>query len=210
MKFLLSASALLLFSASAFSSTTFQVQVGNILDSSGANVAAGTVGVLMISTTDANFAGSSNYADLVGLQLTAGQAVGDDIIAAVFQAGDLGGVIGFGDLVTVNYTGNISQNDQLALLWFPGVTSTGAVLGAAQSEYGFFRSDSVSANSGGDTSFVLPADTGAALTLAYFDSGVAAGSGVAPGDLRAQGVPEPSRAVLAGLGLLGLFFRRRR
>ncbi len=94
--------------------------------------------------------------------------------------------------ISVNYGSGIDPSDAFAIVWFDGDGSNG-------SKYGFF-------NYGG----VLPADGLVAADMTAPFVGVepirAADNtigGAAP-------IPEPSRAVLAGLGLLGLFFRRRR
>lgn len=206
---------IILFAGVAQASTTYNVQIGNILDSSGSNVALGTVGILVVDTQNNGFAGSSpsTYTDLIGLALSSGQSVGDDIIVGVYQASDLGGVIGFNDSTVVNYTGNITDADKLALYWFPGVTTVGATLGAGQSSMGFFRSDTVSIDSGGSFAFILPSDTGALGSLAYFDSTVVPSSGISSSQLQAQSisaVPEPSRILFLALGGMGLLMRRRR
>ena len=88
---------------------------------------------------------------------------------------------GLMNTVQLNLVGDVGTGDAAGLLWLPGTTAAGQ-------SFGFF-----------DLSTTLPSD---AATISP--------SSVAGRATNVIGVPEPSRAVLAGLGLLGLFFRRRR
>lgn len=88
---------------------------------------------------------------------------------------------GLMNTVQLNLTGPVGTGDPAGLLWFPGTTAAGQA-------FGFF-----------DLATSLPSD-GATISP----------SSTAGRATNVIGIPEPSRAVLAGLGLMGLFFRRRR
>lgn len=88
---------------------------------------------------------------------------------------------GLMNTVQLNLAGDVGAGDSAALAWFPGTTALGQA-------FGLF-----------DLATVLPSD----------------GSTISPASTAGRanlviGVPEPSRAVLAGLGLFGMLFRRRR
>lgn len=215
MKKVILSSISLLLVATASASTTFQIQTGDILNVAGSNVPLSSIGVLVVDTSSNGFGGSTQLTGLswVGKTLGVGQfgADADDLIVGVFQAADLGGVVGFGDTVVVNYSGAVTSGDRLGLFWFPTLSTVGGVVPANLSQMGFFQSDLANGASGGTSGMVLPADTGALLTLAYFDSGVVGPSGVAPSALQAFSlVPEPGRVATLSLALAFGLLRRRR
>ncbi len=97
-------------------------------------------------------------------------------------------------LVGLPLTGGVLAGQKFALMWFDTTTSNDG------DKYGFMT----------DASFVLPADS----QTVNFNAAVL---GVDPIRLAsntlgtvAAPVPEPSRMMLLGFGLIGLFFRRRR
>ena len=91
---------------------------------------------------------------------------------------------GFFNTVKFDLSSPVGTTDAVGLLWLgDGTTANG-------DSFGFQ-----------DIGNTLPGD-GADITSGFTASGALASNVI--------GVPEPSRAVLAGLGLLGLFFRRRR
>lgn len=204
----------------ASASTSFQTYIGDIQTSAGVNVSDGTVGILVADyNNDNNFAGSTagTYSSIVGTVLTAGSSIGADRIVGIYTA--LGGL--FTDTISVSYSGTlgngVASGTKLALYWFPGQVSGGVLQAASvtqsptgQSQMGFFRSDATD-SLGGDQAFVLPADSGAFLNLYY--GSPSQGGNTPQASFQAfnlSAVPEPSRAMLAGLGLMGLVIRRRR
>jgi hypothetical protein len=91
---------------------------------------------------------------------------------------------GFFNNVKFDLSSPVGTGDAAGLLWFAeGTTNSG-------DHFGFQ-----------DIGSVLPGD-GSDITSGFTATGALASNVI--------GIPEPSRAVLAGLGLMGLFFRRRR
>jgi hypothetical protein len=85
---------------------------------------------------------------------------------------------------------NVTTGDKFAIIWFDATPSEG-------SAYGLYHNP---------TAFLLPA-SGASVNLS---SNFAGNDSVKAANLNFTAVPEPSRALLFGLGLIGLFIRRRR
>lgn len=148
-------------------------QVGQLLRADTTTpVPAGSVVILVADTDKATSPGLANP---LGTTLRAGSTLGGasgDLIVGVYQASDLGdGVIGvdFGG-TTLAYTGALTAGTDLYLLWFPGVSTVGNVVGSAQ-PFGAYRSDTVDRNGGSDIAFVTPSD-GATVTLNAFDTGL--------------------------------------
>lgn len=212
----------------AQASVSIAFESGVIRDSSGTAVPVGTIGIVVVDSLGNGFAGtqsgamtSSSYAGLVGLQLSAGQSVGDDVILGVFQATDVD-VDGTAPLDRVfsgtllngyNYSGNIGAGDQLAIYWFPGVTTVGETLTAGQTEAGFYRNSANDLASNSQIGFVLPSDGSSNNLFAYDSNLTGDGGSASPSALTAVAIaaaPEPSRVLLLGLGALGLVTRRRR
>jgi hypothetical protein len=103
-----------------------------------------------------------------------------------------GGPGTFGNLA-LTYTG-ISAGQKFALIWFNDNTAeTGDV-----DKYGFFY----------DSSFILPSDSGGSTPMGGVFAGPETSDKLA--NITFAAVPEPSRMILLGFGLLGVFFRRRR
>lgn len=95
-------------------------------------------------------------------------------------------------------TGGIGSGDAFSLIWFDGAS-------AANSYYGML------ANTGPTAAFTLPNDGDTVSYAAYFAGTTA--DPIKAANLQFPGaapVPEPSRMMLLGFGLIGLFFRRRR
>lgn len=132
------------------------------------------------STNDLYFAAANVSSDSSGFGLTGTGA---------------GGPGTFGNFA-LTYTG-ISAGQKFALIWFNDNTAeTGGT-----DKYGFFY----------DASFVLPADAGGSTPMGAIFAGPEASDKLANITLAGPApIPEPSRALLFGFGLLGVFFRRRR
>ena len=87
-----------------------------------------------------------------------------------------------------NGSNGVSAGDSFAIIWFDTNSMNG-------SKYGFLT----------DPIFTVPNDT---ATISVASAAVFSSS--AGPSLNILGVPEPSRIILAGLGLVGFIFRRRR
>lgn len=216
--------AFLMASNAAFASISIQLQVGSLRTQAGSIVAPGTIAVL-VSDTNGFSSQSTLETELLGKTLSVGTTFSDfGKILGVFNASDLSGngEIGLGgnipslDLAALGLTGSANNTTatDLAVLWFPGLTTVGSTLSQGQS-FGFYRSDTTDPLSGGDMSFNVPTD-GFPYTLAAYDNTLGGGGNgsVLPSTFNATGtvgaVPEPSRSMLAVLGLACLIGRRKR
>ncbi|MCX6840474.1 MAG: PEP-CTERM sorting domain-containing protein [Verrucomicrobia bacterium] len=207
-----------LFSHQAMGTVTLDIQTANLRTSGGTVVPANTT-MILVSDTDgfSSLAGLSN--ELLNLNLAVGSTFGTNSkILNVLGASDLNsGDFGYNqnksyDLTALGLTGGTgTSGTDLAILWFPGLTGTAAqTLGNGQS-FGFYRSDIVDGPSGGSFSFNMPTD-GSTTSIYALDTNL--GGGIAPSTFNATGtvgaVPEPSRSMLAALGLACLIGRRKR
>lgn len=96
---------------------------------------------------------------------------------------------GFMNTVQFDLAGSVGTGDPLGLLWFSEGTTT------AGSHFGF----------------QVPQFSGSDMTVPNDGANITSGVGTTPGrGTLVIGVPEPSRMMLLGLGLVGVFFRRRR
>lgn len=115
--------------------------------------------------------------------LTADQSFGGAFTDSGGVTGTAGGVSG----VTVTYNNGIASGQSFQLIWFDTNLQTAGVLSSSE--------------------FLIPADTGAALTVDDIFIGedvVRAATGLSFGV-----IPEPSTALLGAIGALGLLRRRR-
>jgi hypothetical protein len=198
------------FSARATVILTFES--GNIQQSPGVNIPIGSLAVLV---ADKNGDGFATTTSITGSTLSVGNSLGgtDNEILRTFNAFDLGGLIGFADTFSINYSGALNQGDAFALFWFPTLSTVGASVNGGTS-YGFYRTDLVDAVSGSNIDFHAPVD-GFSYTLAAYDNSNFPGAVASQLDLTAAltavAVPEPATYVLFVAGFAGLAaFRRRR
>jgi hypothetical protein len=162
-----------------------------------ANVPVGNRFVIIVDSAlnGLGFGASTSGVATAG-SLAVGQLFGGDEIIATGTIGSLAGraaatVVNNLLLEVAPYAGK-----QFALVWFDTITNTTAV---DASNYGFFR----------DAGWIIPSAAG---SYGFAASGSDFIQGTAPGaaTLSIGAVPEPSRMILLGFGLLGVFFRRRR
>lgn len=190
------------------------------LRTSGGSIIPTNTTMILVSDTDGFSIPSLLDTELSGLTLTAGSTFGSGgKILNVLGATDLsGGAFGYNasqvfDLSALGLTGGVgTSGTDLAILWFPGLTGTASQTLANGQSYGFYRSDSIDAGSGGSFSFNMAPD-GSNHSIYALDTNL--GGGIATSNFNATGtvggaVPEPSRSMLALLGLASLVVRRRR
>lgn len=209
----------------AHASVTIQLNVASLRDSGGSVIPANTT-IVLVADTNGFSNGAALGAELSGLNLTAGNTFGDGgKIVGVFSASDLNaGDIGLSgtlnnlDLAAFGLTGGAgTAGSDLAVLWFPNLTGTGTQTLANGQSFGFYRSDTIDADSYGGTapsdaiSFNVPTD-GGSYQLTALDSNL---DGSVPNssltaNLTVTAVPEPSRLAFLFLGLAGLITRRKR
>jgi len=211
--------ATVFFAHQARATVNLDIQTGALRTSGGAVVTINTTAVL-VSDTDGFSDLTTLSAELLGLNLTVGSTFGSGSkILSIIGTTDIDGSNRFGyvdnatyNLTTLGLTGAAgTAGTDLAILWFPGLTGTGARTLTNSQSFGFYRSDSIDTLSGGTFTFNMPADT-AAESIYALDTNI--GGGLPPSTFNAAGtvgaVPEPSRSMLALIGLTCLLGRRKR
>jgi hypothetical protein len=215
----------MLFASSAEATVTLQFNgsfntgiLSNLANAAG-TVSNGMRWGVIISTADASFAGSGTNYDAYAAGVTSsgflsfGGGVTDDYYipgtltadsSALLEgdfttAGgngsivdDLAGIALTGDLAGLGLGAGITSGDRFALIWFSDNTSLDG------SSYGLIT----------DPSFVIPSNG----ALQDYGAAFAGPDSIRPANntFGATVIPEPSRMMLLGFGLVGLFFRRRR
>lgn len=208
--------ALLLAASSSEATISFILEADLLRNSTGAAAPDSSLFLLVSSTTNSTFdALSEGSLTSIGSLLN-----GDDRI--LFK-GDLSS---YGNgIMTVNPTLDLAnpllsgwtQNDPLALLWFPTLT-TGSSSIPAGTTYGLYTK---ALSSDGSDPWITPADGVTNHKLLFYTQG-GSGLDLSPGagatnlasvgnaSLTVGAIPEPSRSLLGLLGLGVLALRRRR
>lgn len=208
----LAALAFLFGQSTALADVTLQISQISVGRASGFANQAGTptngmgYGVV-VSTSSSAFAGGSYdvFDPTVNQFLKVGGVNTDDYyvtsglstVTSTATGGDPGGV---GSMTTINpvpFGGltNISAGDPFQLIWFDGTPGAGTF-------YGMLGNQSVIGE------FDIPADNAVYSVAPFFAGGTADPAKAA--SLQFAAIPEPSRMMLLGFGLVGLCFRRRR
>jgi hypothetical protein len=161
-------------------------------------VADGTLW-LLVASSDSSFGATSTNSVNAG-NINVGDTFGDanDVIFArgVTSSGGFPPASAKAQVDLSNFEATSFLNQAFALVWFSTLTNAATAV-ANNDTYGILT----------PANWDFPgSNTGSFAFGSEFTS--VDGSGTAS-DL-VVGIPEPSRAVLAGLGLMGLFFRRRR
>ncbi len=198
-RFLYLAAALVLLTASARASVTFQINSAGWGDATTSGVNGMAWGII-ISSDNAGFGGSflsdisSALVDFslpdLGNPSTPVQigSTGYYFARATTDTSSSGPpsfTNGYMGTANVNLTAPVGSGDPIGLLWFPSGTSNGSAFG--------FQ----------NLSMVMPSD-------GSNETNISTTPGLATNTIGVAGVPEPGRVMLALLGLLGLTLRRRR
>ena len=197
--------SLALASTSALATTNLTLFGGTLRDGAGNAMADGGLVLLVASTTDSIF--SSPLPDAT---ISVGSLFGgDDQIVGLFEVSSLNSGItgGYGTMLNINYSGNLTSGDALQLYWFPSLTLNSTSFGS-YTPYGTFRTDSIASDS--DIAWTLPSD-GATVTLNFFTASSGLGSEAdSLGNATLSTVPEPAMTVVLLGGAAGLFVVHRR
>ena len=104
--------------------------------------------------------------------------------------------------------GTVGSGTELRLVWFPTISSLATTPSNGDS-FGTFRTSNLGDLTGSDIAFIAPVD-GSTSGLLVLDTG--SGGTVTTGALSGGGsvIPEPSSSLLAGLGCMVFFLRRRK
>ena len=187
----------------------------DLLQTATAGTAAPSSGLVMLVANTSTTTGSfGNTAILQNAPLTVGSTImtGDVILKEWTLGTGSGNTPGaFYDTASgLNMSAfGAATGNPLALLWFPTLT-LGATSAAASTPYGIYTGP----GSTGSAAWTLPSDGSLVSLKMYTTNGalttgtIAASNGVASKTVTAA--PEPSRAILAGLGLGLITLRRRR
>jgi len=203
---ILSAAALVASSSTAMAEVSFLLNVDNVNDRSGTDVATGTGSWLLVADTN-----QDGFANITSGGVSVSDfASGDDLVIA---RGDFS-LFGTPGVATaapagLSFGNGWGEGDPLAFVWFPD-GGTDRATTANGDHYGLYTSAL-----GEDSSdpWITPADNTVDhnLTLVTSDSNFFFGAGsVDPGSVNANmTVPEPSVSLLGALSVLLLMRRRR-
>jgi MYXO-CTERM domain-containing protein len=207
--------AVIAMACTAKATVTFNINA-DLLQTATAGTAAPTSGLVMLvanTSTTGSFGSTSVQA---GAPLGVGANImTNDVILKEWSIGGSSGTAGAFYDTTGALSTSLTTGNPLALLWFPTLTTSSSTA-TASAPYGIYTGPGN--NGTGDTSaaWSVPA-AGSTVTLDMYTSNAAFGpynsplansAGVA--SLTVSGAPEPSRAILAALGMGALLLRRRR
>ena len=209
--------AVIVMACTAKASVTIAVNA-DLLQTATAGTAAPTSGLVMLVADTSTTSGSFNSSSIqAGTSLAVGANImTNDVILKEWSIGGSSGTAGaFYDTTNALSTSGLSTGNPLALLWFPTLTTSSSTA-TASAPYGIYTGPGN--NGSGDTSaaWSVPA-AGSTVTLDMYTANaafgpyngpLAASAGVA--SLTVSGAPEPSRAILAALGMGARLLRRRR
>jgi hypothetical protein len=195
--------AALLVGVQAHATTTFQVFAADLQLDNGMLMPTSGLVLLVVDSGANGFTVPAPGAS-VGLGAT---LAGDDVVVGRFDLSSSGtpGLLA-GDPAVVTYGGAITTGDALQLYWFPSLT-LGSASAPGGAKYGKYT-DAVGID--GSAAWALPADAGATLDLYFLTASQGGSNPDTAGRASFTVVPEPTTAMLVGLGLLGVLGIRRR
>jgi hypothetical protein len=227
-----------LLSMTAYSATSFSGSgvVGAKTATGLANVATGSLALLIVDMDDNGFLGLNPSTSTAGVLLsttfdpklsplsaglTVGTLFGGDRVATVTTTGASGSIANL--LGSQDITAYLGK--KFAVVWFDGLATTGAPANAPNgSKYGVIRGNdwtfpiadvagaltfNSSDNGGGTTLWQANGGSRAGLNVSGFGSTTGTDTAGTTASASFVIVPEPSAALLGALGALGLLRRRR-
>ncbi len=204
---------LLLYVPSLQATITFDLQGELLKNSSGVAIPTDSL-VLLVSDTTGN--GFANITDGSSLALNAFLNGGDDQVLARFDLSNsaTAGTL-FDFTAPLTLSGGWGVGDPLALLWFPTLKLADATASSG-AQYGLFSGPALD----GSNNWITPADGASGYKLWFYNADAVSlpdpppgshAGGLGNASLTVAGViPEPSRSLLALIGIAGVAFRRRR
>ncbi len=163
---------------------------GIVIDSAGDGFGAGGYDVFSQEANGFLSIGSvtdDDYYVTTGLSTNLASATGADAAVTAGAITQLSNILG--PSFPTSPAGNVTASDAFRIIWFESAPSNGTFYGMM-----------------GDASFLLPADG----NTTSFASAFVGNDPNKPANLQFGAVPEPSRLMLLGIGLVGVFARRRR
>jgi hypothetical protein len=188
--------------------------IGVLNNASGNPIDINSIGILVADLSN------GGISDPFGTTLSAGASFStnsNNLILSVLSAVDIGGGYRGFDLsgTSLSYAGDFGPGDNLYLVWFPLISVAGSVVGYGI-DYGVYGGAAATVSTDSTMAWVGPAD-GFAYELFSLTTGPATDFSLPPSvgaDSSLQAtlttVPEPSSALLLGLGAAGLYLLRRR
>jgi len=171
-------------------------------NNAGSTLAGGNRFIIIVDSGGDGFGAAVTNSIAANVDTTVGQLFGGDLIVG---SGSTANAFGASSASGGGASIDISlANKPFALVWFDSVPAATTAI-PDLTFYGLATHATwlVSSADGSANGFADPPNVGAGNPYQQIQS---AGSAT----LQIGAVPEPSRAILAGLGLMGLFFRRRR
>lgn len=198
---------------SVHAAVTMNMSFGTAFDNQGVAVSDGMLWVLVADDGDSKFQGFGVGSSLIdpsgfstGSEISIGGTIGSDTIFAMGEfngsATEVDGFVSFADSFEIGVNGVVSGN-AFAFYYFPDVEFTGdtAITG---SQVGGIHANS-DATSQADGMYI-PGEGSTSSPGAVSSS---AGGSIPDSNFTAVAIPEPSAALLGGLGALVLLRRRR-
>ncbi|MCF7790208.1 MAG: PEP-CTERM sorting domain-containing protein [Prosthecobacter sp.] len=191
---------------------TFNMAGATLYESDGTTPVP-TTGLMLLVADTSGTNGFSSVAGGASLSLNSFLNGTDDLILAKWALGASSATPGFFSDAVSNLTlgaNNWDAGDALALLWFPTLTTSSGTALAGDSYGIYYNSATSGASLDSGDAWITPASGTKSLNLLTTDYSGSHTSASTTASFTVSGVPEPSRALLAALGLGMVSLRRRR